>query len=346
MTTAANAEFETLTDPFRRELLAHCYRMVGSIQDAEDLVQEVYLRAWRSFDRFEGRSSLRVWLYTIATRVCLTALESRRRRPLPSDLSGPSHNPGQLIASPEPGMIWMQPIPDALLDTSSGDPQARFNSQAGIRLAFIAALQGLSARQRAVLILRDVLSMRAAEVAEILDTTTIAVNSALRRARSQLELNATTEDELMEPVEAELREILDRYVEAFEHADIDALVGLLRADVELEMPPTPTWFTGRDAVAGFFALRVIGQPRWHSGLGWSQGGWHLIPTRANGQLAFAAYGCDDDGRYVAHGVHVLTLLGNRIARITVFNDASLLPTFGYASVLDATGVPISPRKHQ
>jgi RNA polymerase sigma-70 factor (TIGR02960 family) len=338
MTTATNAEFETLTDPFRRELLAHCYRMLGSIQDAEDMVQEIYLRAWRAFDRFEGRSSLRVWMYTIATRTCLTALETRRRRILPSDLGAPSHDARQSIASPDPEVLWMQPIPDALVATSAGDPEARLNSQAGIRLAFIAALQSLSARQRAVLILRDVLSMHAAEVAEILDTSPVAVNSALVRARAQLKANRPSEDEFTEPVESELRGMLDRYVEAFEHADIDALVGLLRADVELEMPPTPTWFTGREAVAGFFAHRVLGQPRWQSGQGWSQGGWRLLPTRANGQPALAVYGCRDDGRYEAHGVHVLTFLGDRIARITVFNEPSLLPIFGFRPIVDPSGI--------
>ncbi|HEY7916651.1 MAG TPA: sigma-70 family RNA polymerase sigma factor [Acidimicrobiales bacterium] len=323
MISATNEEFETLTDPFRRELLAHCYRMLGSIQDAEDLVQEVYLRAWRSFDRFEGRSSIRVWLYKIATMTCLSALEARRRRPLPSDLSAPSHDPGQTLAPDEPGIAWMQPIPDALITASTRDPAAAVASRAGIRLAFIAALQRLSARQRAVLILRDVLSMRAAEVAEILDTSTVAVNSALQRARAQLEVGRPAQDETVEPIEAELRVIIDRYVDAFERADVGALVGLLRADVELEMPPTPTWFTGRDAVVGFIASRVLVSPD----------RWRLLPTRANGQQAVATYERGDDGRYLAHGVHVLSLIGGKISRITVFNDSDLLPVFGQERVL-------------
>ncbi|MBF6558293.1 MAG: sigma-70 family RNA polymerase sigma factor [Acidimicrobiales bacterium] len=317
VTTRANRDFEDLTDPFRRELLAHCYRMLGSVQDAEDLVQETYLRAWRSFDRFEGRSSLRVWLYKIATMACLTALEARRRRPLPSDLSAPSHDAGQALAPPEPGMVWLQPMPDGLIAAPGSDPAATINSQAGIRLAFIAALQMLSARQRAVLILRDVLSMRAAEVAEILDTTTVAVNSVLRRARAQLELSRLTEEELIEPSEAELREILDEYVDAFERSDITTLVGLLRADVVLEMPPIPTWFTGREAVAGFLGSRVMGD----------RGHWRLTPTRANGQPALATWGRGEDGRYGAHGVHVLTFIGDQIARITVFQTADLVPLF-------------------
>jgi RNA polymerase sigma-70 factor (TIGR02960 family) len=314
--TTTNADFEKLTEPFRRELLAHCYRMLGSIQDAEDLVQETYVRAWRAFDRFEGRSTLRVWLYKIATMACLTALDTRRRRPLPSDLEPASHDSRQRAAPREPGIAWLQPIPDALIDSPSSDPGAIVDSRAGVRLAFVAALQTLSARQRAVLILRDVLAWRAAEVAELLETSVDAVNSALRRARTQLALSNLTQDELIDPIEAELREILDRYVDAFERADVSALVGLLRADVELEMPPTPTWFSGRDAVVGFLGTRVLRTP----------GSWRMIPTRANGQPAFVIYE-QHEGRLVAHGVNVLTIIGDRIARITLFNDADLVAYF-------------------
>lgn len=320
---APQDEFETLTDPFRRELLAHCYRMLGSIQDAEDQVQEVYIRAWRSFDQFEGRSSLRVWMYKIATRVCLSALESRKRRHLPSSLQPPSHDPDQPPDIAELATRWIQPIPDSLIAPAAFDPAMRQSSRAGIRLAFITALQTLSARQRAVLILRDVLAMKADEVAEILDTTAIAVNSALRRARSNLQLSGVVEDEVSEPKEEVLRLTIDRYVHAFEQADIGALVDLLRADVELEMPPIPTWFTGRDAVAGFFASRVMSRTA----------GWSLFATRANGQCALAVYEQLSDDGLAAHGIHVLTLLGQRIARITVFNDPSLLPMFGFATVI-------------
>jgi RNA polymerase sigma-70 factor (ECF subfamily) len=315
--TITDADFQSLTDPFRRELLAHCYRMLGSIHDADDLVQETYLRAWRSFDRFEGRSSLRVWLYKIATNVCLTALATRRRRPLPSDLGPASDDPGPALASVEPGKAWLEPIPDALIGSQPSDPAAIVDSRASVRLAFIAALQGLSARQRAVLILRDVLAWRAAEVAEVLDTTTNAVNSALRRARTQLELRNLNEDDFPDPIETELREIVDRYVDAFERADVTALVGLLRADVELEMPPVPTWFTGRAAVVGFLGTRILLSPR----------RWRLIPTLANGQAAVVVYEQRPDG-YVAHGVHVLTFNGDRIARLTLFNDPALVGYFG------------------
>jgi RNA polymerase sigma-70 factor (ECF subfamily) len=313
MTT--NAEFEKLTDPFRRELLAHCYRMLGSIQDAEDLVQETYVRAWRAYDRFEGRSSLRVWLYKIATMTCLTALESRRRRPLPSDHRPPSADPTHALGPRERGMQWLEPIPDALIISPFDDPGAVVDARASVRLAFVAALQTLSARSRAVLILRDVLAWRAAEVAELLETTTDAVNSSLRRARAQLARSNVSEDELVDPIEAELRSIVDRYVDAFERADILALVGLLRADVELEMPPTPTWFAGRDAVAGFLATRLT-----------APGAWRMVPTRANGQLAAVMYERAGDG-YVAHGVTVFSLVERRIARITLFLEAALVPYF-------------------
>jgi RNA polymerase sigma-70 factor (TIGR02960 family) len=307
------AEFMARTDPFRRELLVHCYRMLGSIHDAEDLVQDTYLRAWRAFDRFEERSSLRLWLYKIATRVCLTALETRGRRPLPSGLAAPTEDHRAPLAPAEPAVAWLQPIPDALFD----DPAGVVTTRTGVRLAFIAALQYLPARQRAVLILRDVLDLRAAEVAGVLGTTTIAVNSALRRARAQLEVAGPVEDELAEPVEPGTLALLGRYVEAFERGDVAALVELMRVDVELEMPPIPTWFTGRDAVAGFFATRVL---HGHQG-------WRMIPTRANGAAAVIACERGSGGDYDGHGIHVLTELGGRIARIQAFLDPGLIPVF-------------------
>jgi RNA polymerase sigma-70 factor (TIGR02960 family) len=315
---SSNAEFAAVTEPFRRELLAHCYRMLGSIHDAEDLVQETYLRAWRAFGRFEGRSSVRRWLYKIATMACLTALETRSRRPLPSGLGAPSDDHRVALASSEPAVAWLQPAPDALLD-----PAAIVAGRTGVRLALIAALQFLPARQRAVLTLRDVLAFRTAEVAEMLDTTVAAVDSALRRARAQLAEAGPIEDDLAEPDEDVQRALLDGYVDAFTRADANALVNLLRADVELEMPPIPTWFTGRQAVIGFMGSRVLRRTDQ----------WRMVSTRANGQPAAVAYLRTDDGRYEAHGVEVLTLIGDRIARITAFNDASLVPTFGLARAL-------------
>jgi RNA polymerase sigma-70 factor (TIGR02960 family) len=320
-----DAGFAALTEPFRPELFAHCYRILGSVHDAEDLVQETYLRAWRAYGRFEGRSSVRRWLYKIATMACLTALETRSRRPLPSGLGAPSDDRRVDLAPSEPSVAWLQPVPDALL--GGGDPASIVVGRAGVRLAFVAALQFLPARQRAVLTLRDVLAFRTAEVAEMLDTTAAAVDSALRRARARLAEVGPVEDDLAEPDEVALRSLLDGYVDAFTRADPEALVGLLRADVELEMPPTPTWFTGRAAVVGFLAARVLrGADR-----------WRLVPTRANGQPALVSYELAGDGRYEAHGVTVLTLIGTRIARITAFNDPGLVPAFGLASALTASG---------
>jgi RNA polymerase sigma-70 factor (ECF subfamily) len=313
----SDAEFATLAEPFRPELLAHCYRILGSIHDAEDLVQETYLRAWRGFGRFEGRSSVRRWLYKIATMACLTALQTRSRRPLPSGLGAPSDDHRVAVAARDPSVAWLQPAPDALFGADGADDPATIAAgRAGVRLAFIAALQLLPARQRAVLTLRDVLAFRTTEVAEILDTTTTAVDSALRRARTRLAQAGPIEDDLTEPDQATQRTLLDAYVDAFTRADPDALVNLLRADVELEMPPIPTWFTGRPAVVGFLTSRLLRTHR-----------WRMLPTRANGQPALVVYEHASDDPYQPHGIQVLTLIGARIARITAFNDPSLVPTF-------------------
>jgi RNA polymerase sigma-70 factor (TIGR02960 family) len=317
----SDTEFAAVAEPFRPELLAHCYRILGSIHDAEDLVQETYLRAWRAFGRFEGRSSVRRWLYKIATMACLTALESRSRRPLPSGLGAPSDDHRVAVAPREPSVAWLQPAPDALF--GADDPAAIVAGKTGVRLALIAALQFLSARQRAVLTLRDVLAFRTAEVAEMLETTPAAVDSVLRRARARLAEAGPVEDDLAEPDERPRRTLLDDYVDAFTRADADALVDLLRADVELEMPPIPTWFTGRQAVVGFLAGRVLRR----------KDQWRMVPTRANGQPALVVYQHAGEGRYEAYGVQVLTLIGARIARITAFNDPSLVPTFGLAPAL-------------
>src|SRR5215813_7101493 len=243
---AVSEDFSTLTGRFRGELLAHCYRMLGSAEEAEDLVQETYLRAWRSFDGFEGRSSVRTWLYRIATNVCLTAIERRGRRPLPSGLGAPTDDP-QAPLERSRDVPWLQPLPDTLVDQDQ-DPAAVTASRAGVRLAFVAALQYLSARQRAMLILRDVLEWPAADVADLLDTTTTAVNSGLRRARAQLAQAMPAEDELAEPDDAERRVTLERFAAAIEAADASTIAELLRSDAVLEMPPFATWFAGRDVV--------------------------------------------------------------------------------------------------
>ena len=311
--------FTSLTGPFRGELLAHCYRMLGSAEEAEDLVQETYLRAWRSFGGFEGRSSVRTWLYRIATNACLTAIKRRGRRPLPSGLGAPASGPeAPVVASLE--VPWLQPLPDALLDAVPADPAAEVASRAGTRLALVAALQYLSARRRAMLILHDVLEWPAAQVAELLDTTTTAVNSGLRRARARLAHALPAEDELAEPADPGQRALLDRFAAAFENADASALADLLAEDVALEMPPVLTWFTGRQAVVRFLAGRqplftVPGQVR-------------MVPVTANGQPAFAAYLRDDDGGYRAHAVMLLAITPAGIARIVIFLEPRLFALFG------------------
>ena len=310
-------DFTSITSRFRGELLAHCYRMLGSAEEAEDLVQETYLRAWRSFDGFEGRSSVRTWLYRIATNVCLTAIERRGRRPLPSGLGAPAEDAeAPLVAGPE--VPWLQPLPGALLAADREDPASVAVSREGIRLAFVAALQYLSARQRAVLILRDVLEWPAADVADLLGTTTTAVNSGLRRARAQLAQALPAEDELAEPAEADRRALLDRFAAAVENADASALAELLRADVALEMPPVLTWFTGRQAVVRFVAGYLFTGP----------GQLRLVPVTANGQPAFAVYQREPGGAYVAHAVLVPTVTTTGIARIIAFQNPGLFASFG------------------
>jgi RNA polymerase sigma-70 factor (ECF subfamily) len=310
-------DFTGLTGRFRGELLAHCYRMLGSAEEAEDQVQETYLRAWRSYDRFEGRSSVRTWLYRIATNVCLTAIERRGRRPLPSGLGGPADDPEAPLVA-EPGVPWLEPFPGALLAAELQDPASAAVSRSGIRLAFVAALQYLSARQRAVLILRDVLEWPAAEVADLLGTTTTAVNSGLRRARAQLAQALPAEEELAEPAEPDRRALLDRFAAAIENADASALAELLREDAALEMPPLLTWFTGRHDVARFVASHLLTEP----------GRLRLVPLTANGQSAFAVYQREPGGGYHAHAVLVLTVTRTGIARIVSFQNPGLFGSFG------------------
>ncbi|MQY18714.1 sigma-70 family RNA polymerase sigma factor [Nocardia macrotermitis] len=309
-----NEDFATLSGPFRRELLAYCYRMLGSIDDAEEVVQDVYLSAWHAYDRFEGRSSLRTWLYRIATRACLKALEKGRRRPLPADLGAPETNLNTTRARRSPETPWLQPIPDFLFTAAPTDPETVVVQRHSMRLALIGALQRLPPRQRAVLILRDVLQWRTAEVAELLEMTTAAVNSALQRARDQIPLR---EDDLTEPAEPQQRALLDRYVTAFETADVDQLVAILTEDARWEMPPITTWFEGRDTIIAFLAqqMRTIGPTR-------------LVAASANGQPAFAVYARGRDGEFHPHALHVLTLTTEGIGRIVAFHGAALFPLFG------------------
>jgi RNA polymerase sigma-70 factor (ECF subfamily) len=315
--TTDRDEFVRLTDPYRRELLAHCYRMLGSVDDAEDLVQETYLRAWRSYEGYEGRASLRTWLHRIATNTCLTALEGRARRPLPAGLGAPSEAPEEPLRAPATDVPWLQPLPDALVD-----PATVVAARGSLRLALVAALQHLPARQRAVLILRDVLAWRAPEVAEQLGTSTAAVKSTLQRARARLDELAPHEDLVVEPEGAADREVLDRYMAAFEHADMDALLALLQDGVELEMPPHLEWFRGKKDVLRFLEARVL-EPGW----------LRMVPTRANGQPTVAMYERGSDGVLRAHSVQVLTLDGGLVGRITGFLEPELFARFGLPRVL-------------
>jgi RNA polymerase sigma-70 factor, ECF subfamily len=332
--TPSSEEFARLTDPFRAELLAHCYRMLGSVHDAEDQVQETLLRAWRSFGQFQGRASLRTWLYRIATNECLRAIGKRGRRPLPSGLSGPGEDPEGPLAAAAPEVPWLQPIPDALLRPESSDPALVAASRENIRLALIAALQHLPARQRAVLILRDVLGWRAAEVAELLGTTTTAANGVLQRARAQLQQVAPAEDEIREPADPGDLALVNRYAAAFENADISTLTRLLREDAVLEMPPQTTWFAGREQIGRFLHSHVLREP----------GRFILIPTAANGQPALAEYRRGHDGVPRAEAVQVLTLTAGRIARVVVFRDPGLFAAFGLPPALPPSAAAPAPRQ--
>ncbi|NUS09069.1 MAG: sigma-70 family RNA polymerase sigma factor [Nonomuraea sp.] len=311
-----NEDFLRLADPMRRELLAHCYRMLGSVHDAEDLVQETYLRAWRAYDGFEGRSSLRTWLYRIATTACLTALDSRGRRPLPTGLGAPSTEASAPLVQ-DGEVPWLEPVPDALAG-AAGDPASIVTSRESIRLALIAALQHLPPRQRAVLILRDVLKWRAAEVAEAVGTSTAAVNSILQRARAQLSEVSPSPDDPVEPLSAEQRHQLDRYVAAFESYDVDELVTLFTKDAIWEMPPYVGWYEGPDAIGELVSNQCPAR---------RSGDLKLLPVAANGQPAFAAY-FREDGVYRRFAIMVLTLRDEGIEHVAMFFDLRLFDVFG------------------
>ncbi|SCL39055.1 RNA polymerase, sigma subunit, ECF family [Micromonospora rhizosphaerae] len=309
--TVSSEDFDRRTTPYRRELLAHCYRMLGSVHEAEDLVQETLLRAWRAFDRYDPeRASLRTWLHRIATNVCLTALRTRRRRSLPSDVVGSNPDPDAPMVVGE--VPWLQPFPDALLD-----PATVVAARGSLRLALVAAMQLLPPRQRAILILRDVLDWSAAEVAQTLATTPAAVNSGLQRARARLGALAVREEQVAEPADPDRRALVDRYVAAFERADVAALTRLLAEDAVLEMPPVLNWYVGRERYGRFMA-RVFAM---------RGSDWRILPTAANGQPALAAYVRDGDG-YVPHTVQVLTVTGSRISRNVVFQDREVFAAFG------------------
>jgi RNA polymerase sigma-70 factor, ECF subfamily len=310
---------------YRRELTAYCYRMLASPFEAEDAVQETLLRAWRSYDRFEGRSALRSWLYRIATNVCLDLLASRERRARPMDL-GPAREPVEANLNSLPEVTWVEPAPDALVVPEDADPAEVTAARETVRLAFVAALQHLPPRQRAVLILCEVLRWKASEVAELLETSVASVNSALQRARATLDATELEPTDTVAQLSEADRDLLARYVEAFEQYDIDALTSLIQEDATQSMPPFDLWLRGRDDI---FA--------WWFGPGIGCRGSRVIPTStANGSPAFGQYKPSPDGGYEPWALQVVEVSDGRIVELTFFLDTErLFPLFGLPDRLDA-----------
>lgn len=318
--TLASEDFERGTERMRRELLAHCYQMLGSVQDAEDLVQETMLRAWRARDQYdETRASLRTWMYRIATNACLTALKGRARRPLPSEISDPFDTPGEPLAGGHE-IPWLQPFPDALL---AGDPVSQLLSAGRLRLALMAAMQLLPPRQRAILILCDAFELPAAEVAQVLGTSATAVNSGLQRARARLADADLDEFEVGEPGSAARQAVVDQYVTAFLDADLAKLKLLLADDARMEMPPMLNWYTGADHYAGFlkWVFKVRGTD------------WQMRPAAASGEPAVAAYARVPDGGYELHTLQVFGVAGGLVRRLVVYADQAVFDAFGLAPAL-------------
>jgi RNA polymerase sigma-70 factor (ECF subfamily) len=323
--TSASRELELQLEQYRAELTAYCYRMLASPFEAEDAVQETFLRAWRGFDRFEGRAALRSWLYRIATNVCLDMLNGRQRRARPMDL-GPSREPVEANLKTLPEVTWIQPAPNELVVPEEADPAEVTAARETVRLAFIAALQHLPPRQRAVLILCEVLRWQAAEVAELLETSVASVNSALQRARATLEANKVSASDTSPSVDEADEELLARYVAAFEAYDMDALTSLIKEDATQSMPPYDLWLRGRDDI---FA--------WWFGPGITCRGSRLVPTvAANGSPAYGQYRPSQSGGYEPWALQVLEFSGGRIVEFSFFLDTeTLFPLFGLPPWLDS-----------
>ena len=327
----ASRSFERLAEPFRRELKLHCYRMTGSLHEAEDLVQDAYLRAWRSFDGFDGRGSFRAWLYRIATNACLDALARKRVRRLLPDRRGPAASAVQMPEDAPPhDVAWLEPYPDSELEGIPDDapgPEARYTSREAVQLAFVAAIQELPPRQRAALLLCDVLGWAAAEAATLLGGSTASINSAMQRARETLARRYPDGRPPAAPrPSAAERELLDRYLEAWEGHDLDGFVALLKEDATYTMPPWLEWHAGREAIGSFFAIA------------WKAcGGLRLVPTAANCQPAFALYiRARGNSPWAAHAIQVLEFERDKISRLTLFvapTGPRLFPAFGLPLVL-------------
>jgi RNA polymerase sigma-70 factor (ECF subfamily) len=322
--TVVSEELDPRLLEHRRELTGYCYRMLGSAFDADDAVQETMVRAWRGLADFEGRSALRSWLYRIATNVCLDQLSGRQRRALPMDMSGSPWQPVEAsLAARRPGTAWIEPVLDRQVVTEDADPAEQAVQRESIRLAFVAALQHLPPRQRAVLLLRDVLRWKADEVARLLDTTVASVNSALQRARATLA--AVGGDIEPRPLDDDARDLLDRYVDAFERYDIDAFVKLLHEDATQHMPPYEMWLRGREDIG-----------TWMLGPGSECRGSRVLPTWANGSPAFAQYRPREGGGREPWALHVLEVQDGRISHISSFLDldTGLFRRLGLPPALD------------
>ncbi len=326
MTTAVDEDtFTALVEPLRRELTAHCYRMTGSTHEAEDLVQETYLRAWRAFHGFEQRSSLRTWMYRIATNVCLTSLDGRTRRPMPTGLGQPSSHPREGLDE-RSEVSWLEPVPDSVLwGSGAADPADAIVDRESVRLAFVAALQHLTPPQRAILILRDVLAWQASEVAELLELSVAAVNSSLQRARAAIQ-QRDPQRPVDPPDDERARQLLAEYVAAFENYDVARIVELLADDAVWEMPPFVGWYQGADVIGELIDTFCPAE---------RPGDQVMIPVGANGQPALALYMRNPDGTYRAFQLQVLTLVDGRVGHVGCFFDTALFEAFGLPSSLPA-----------
>jgi RNA polymerase sigma-70 factor, ECF subfamily len=321
-----SAAFASLTEPFRRELLAHCYRMLGSTEDAEDQVQETFLRAWRRLQTYQGKGTLRAWLYKIATNTCLDVLDRRHKRSLPHEIFAPADP----MLPPQPPVnepVWIQPYPDELLAPMEAGPEARYESRESISFAFMVALQDLPPRQRCALILGDVLDWQAAEIAEMLEISVSAVNSLLHRARSSLKQRYPGKPAEKSYLTGERqKQLLERYLHAWETADIDGIVSMLTEEATFPMPPLPSWYRGRAAIRAFILATSLA--------GDASGRWRLLPIRANGLPGFAFYLQEGNtNKYLPFALQVLSFEGELLSEVITFGYPGLFPTFNLPAVL-------------